>query len=201
MKRTFDILSASITLLLLSPLIAMLAISVRVKLGSPIFFGQIRPGLNALPFRLLKFRSMSDTRDKSGKLLPDADRLTPFGQWLRSSSLDELPTLWNIIRGDMSVVGPRPLLVEYLPLYSTEQARRHDVRPGLTGWAQINGRNSIQWEEKFALDIWYVDHANIWTDLNIIWRTIGKVFQREGISADNDATMPKFTGSASTNTD
>jgi sugar transferase EpsL len=197
MKRLFDIMLSFSALLMLSPVIVILAILVRIKLGSPVLFNQNRPGLHGTAFHLFKFRTMTDARDAEGILLSDADRLTPFGKWLRSSSLDELPTLWNILRGEMSMVGPRPLLVEYLPLYSQRQRRRHDVKPGLTGWAQINGRNALSWEEKFELDVWYVDHASFTLDLKIIWLTLGKVLRREGISATGDATMPKFTGSHS----
>jgi sugar transferase EpsL len=194
MKRLFDLLASSSALLVLTPVIIVLAFLVRTKLGSPIFFKQARPGLNGEIFYLFKFRSMTSACDQSGDLLSDADRLTSFGKWLRASSLDELPTLWNIVKGDMSVVGPRPLLVEYLPLYSAHQARRHDVKSGLTGWAQANGRNALSWEEKFDLDIWYVDHASFWLDLKIIGLTLIKVIRKEGISAAGDATMPKFTG-------
>jgi sugar transferase EpsL len=197
MKRLFDIMLSFSALLVLSPVIIILAILVRIKLGFPVLFNQNRPGLHGTAFHLFKFRTMTDARDAEGILLSDADRLTPFGKWLRSSSLDELPTLWNILRGEMSMVGPRPLLVEYLPLYSQRQRRRHDVKPGLTGWAQINGRNALSWEEKFELDVWYVDHASFALDLKIIWLTLGKVLRREGISATGDATMPKFTGSHS----
>ena len=157
----------------------------------------MRPGKDARPFEMLKFRSMTDTRDTEGRLLPDADRLTRFGRFLRSSSLDELPELWNVLKGDMSLVGPRPLLMEYLPLYSPHQARRHDVRPGLTGWAQINGRNALSWEQKFALDTWYVDNRSFWLDIKIIGRTIVGVLKRSGISAQGEATMPRFTGTES----
>jgi lipopolysaccharide/colanic/teichoic acid biosynthesis glycosyltransferase len=194
MKRLFDLLASSFALLVLMPVIVVLALLVRIKLGSPIFFKQARPGLNGEIFYLFKFRSMTSACDPSGDLLSDAERLTSFGKWLRASSLDELPTLWNIVKGDMSVVGPRPLLVEYLPLYTAHQARRHDVKPGLTGWAQANGRNALRWEEKFNLDIWYVDHASFWLDLKIIGLTLIKVIRKEGISAAGDATMPKFTG-------
>ena len=168
----------------------------RVKLGSPVLFRQQRPGLHGQPFMMLKFRTMIDAVDRDGQQLPDAERLTPFGRWLRASSLDELPELLNILRGDMSLVGPRPLLMRYLPLYSPEQARRHDVRPGLTGWAQINGRNALSWEEKFALDQWYVEHRSFLLDLRILWLTALKVVKREGISSAGEATMPPFTGSS-----
>lgn len=194
MKRLFDLLASAIGLLILSLPLALLAWQVRRKLGSPVFFTQVRPGLYGKPFRMVKFRTMTDARDASGALLPDAQRLTPFGRFLRTSSLDELPELWNVLRGEMSLVGPRPLLMEYLPLYSTEQARRHEVRPGITGWAQVNGRNAISWAEKFALDVWYVDHRSLWLDLQILWLTARKVVVREGISAEGEATMAKFRG-------
>ena len=173
-------------------LIAMLMI--RRKMGAPVLFRQTRPGLHGSPFEMLKFRTMCDVVDSRGNLLPDSERLTKLGQVLRASSLDELPELWNVLKGDMSLVGPRPLLMEYLPLYSPEQARRHEVRPGLSGWAQINGRNAISWDEKFKLDVWYVDNQSFWLDAKIIWITILKVFKREGITATEEATMPKFTG-------
>ena len=166
----------------------------RRKLGSPVFFRQVRPGMNGEPFEMVKFRTMTDERGPDGQLLPDAVRLTAFGCFLRSSSLDELPELWNVLKGDMSLVGPRPLLMEYLPLYSPEQARRHEVRPGITGWAQVNGRNAISWEDKFRLDVWYVDHHSLWLDIKILLATIRKVLVRDGISASGEATMSKFTG-------
>lgn len=197
MKRSFDFFAAAGALLLLSPLLIVVAILVRTKLGSPVLFRQLRPGRNGLAFAMLKFRSMTDGRDASGALLPDAERLTSFGKFLRSSSLDELPGLWNIVRGDMSLVGPRPLLMEYLPLYNAEQARRHDVRPGLTGWAQINGRNALQWEQKFALDCWYVDNRSLLLDIKILALTVLKVVRRADISADGEATMSRFTGTPS----
>jgi lipopolysaccharide/colanic/teichoic acid biosynthesis glycosyltransferase len=184
-------------MLILAPISLILAAFVRAFLGTPIIYVQQRPGLHGRPFNILKFRTMLETRDNSGRILPDAERLTPFGRLLRSTSLDEIPGLWNVLNGDMSLVGPRPLLMEYLPLYSPEQARRHAVRPGITGWAQINGRNAISWEEKFDLDIWYVDHQSLWLDLRILCMTIAKVFRREDINASNEATMPKFTGDAS----
>jgi lipopolysaccharide/colanic/teichoic acid biosynthesis glycosyltransferase len=190
-----DIMFSALALILISPLLITLALLVRAKLGSPIFFRQQRPGLRGRPFNILKFRTMTDDRDAQGHLLPDAQRLTPFGRWLRSTSLDELPELINIARGDMSIVGPRPLLMRYLPLYTPEQSRRHLVKPGLTGWAQINGRNAISWEEKFRLDTWYVDHWSLWLDLKIILLTVIKVVRREGISEQNQATMSEFTGS------
>ena len=170
---------------------------VRNKLGSPVFFRQMRPGMHGKPFEMVKFRTMTDERSPDGQLLPDAQRLTPFGRFLRSSSLDELPELWNVLKGDMSLVGPRPLLMEYLPLYSPEQARRHEVRPGVTGWAQVNGRNAISWEDKFKLDTWYVDNHSFWLDIRILWLTVRKVVVREGISGAGEATMSKFTGSKS----
>ena len=195
MKRLFDITAAAIALLLLAlPLLALTWL-VRRKLGRPAFFRQVRPGLHGKPFEMVKLRSMTDARGPDGALLPDADRLTPFGCFLRASSLDELPGLWNVLKGDMSLVGPRPLLVEYLPLYSPTQARRHEVRPGITGWAQVNGRNALGWEEKFALDVWYVDHRSLWLDLKILWLTVKKVLVRDGISAAGEATMARFTGS------
>ena len=167
---------------------------IRLKLGSPVFFTQVRPGLSGKPFRMFKFRSMTDERSLDGDLLPDAERLTSFGALLRSTSLDELPELWNVLKGEMSLVGPRPLLVEYLPLYSPEQARRHDARPGITGWAQVNGRNAICWEDKFALDVWYVENQSLWLDIKILWLTVCKVLVRDGISAVGEATTSKFTG-------
>lgn len=196
-KRIFDILGAGVGLALLSPVLLILVVLIRRQMGSPILFRQTRPGKDGKPFEMMKFRTMRDATDKDGELLPDTARLTPLGRALRSSSLDELPELWNVLKGDMSLVGPRPLLMEYLPLYSPEQARRHDVRPGITGWAQINGRNAISWDEKFALDVWYVDNRGLWLDLKIIWLTIRKVLKREGISAAGEATMPKFRGSRS----
>jgi len=194
MKRLFDILIVVLTAPLWGPLVLILSALVRVRLGSPVFFRQERPGLHGRIFRLVKFRTMTDARDAQGNLLPDSARLTSFGKWLRSTSLDELPELLLVLKGDMSLVGPRPLLVPYLPLYNKEQARRHDVPPGLTGWAQINGRNAISWEEKFAYDVWYVDHQSVWLDLKILFFTAWRVFNRHGISAANEATMPAFTG-------
>ncbi len=194
MKRLFDLLASAIGLLILVVPLALLAWQVRRKLGRPVLFTQVRPGLHGRPFRMIKFRTMTDARDASGALLPDAQRLTPFGRFLRSSSLDELPELWNVLRGEMSVVGPRPLLMEYLPLYTHDQARRHEVRPGITGWAQVNGRNAISWEKKFKLDVWYVDNRSILLDIKILWLTIKKVRVRDGISAAGEATMPAFTG-------
>jgi lipopolysaccharide/colanic/teichoic acid biosynthesis glycosyltransferase len=194
MKRLFDFVAASLVLLLLALPLLALAWQVRRKLGSPVLFTQVRPGLHGQPFRMVKFRTMTDARDASGALLPDAQRLTPFGRFLRASSLDELPELWNVLRGEMSLVGPRPLLMEYLPLYSPEQARRHEVRPGITGWAQVNGRNAISWADKFALDVWYVDHRSLWLDVRILWLSVRKVLVRDGISAAGEATMPRFEG-------
>ena len=194
MKRFFDLVLAALALLLLGMPLLFLIWQVRRKLGSPVFFRQTRPGLHGRPFEMVKFRTMTDARAPDGKLLPDAERLTAFGRFLRASSLDELPELWNVLKGDMSLVGPRPLLMEYLPLYSPEQTRRHEVRPGITGWAQINGRNALSWEEKFKLDVWYVDHRSLWLDVKILWLTVRKVLVREGISADGEATMSKFTG-------
>ena len=194
-KRAIEAVVAGLGLVLLSPLLAWLYVRVRRELGTPTWFAQERPGLQGRPFRLVKLRTMTDARDASGQLLPDAQRLTAFGRWLRSTSLDELPELWNVLRGDMSLVGPRPLLMRYLDRYTPEQARRHEVRPGITGWAQINGRNSISWEEKLALDVWYVDNRNLLLDLRILVATFWKVVRREGISAAGEATMPEFIGS------
>ena len=197
-KAVADRFAALLALLLLLPLLVVVTLLVRWRLGTPVLFRQHRPGYRAQPFWLLKFRTMTNARDASGALLPDAQRLTPFGRWLRATSIDELPELLNILRGEMSFIGPRPLLMQYLPLYSAEQARRHDVKPGFSGWAQINGRNALSWEEKFRLDVWYVDHQNFWLDLRIFLITIWKVISREGISAAGEATMAPFTGSAST---
>ncbi len=195
MKRLTDILGASIGLLLLSPVVLLLIRRIGRDMGKPVFFRQTRPGKNGKPFQMIKFRSMRNAVDQDGNPLPDSDRITPLGQKLRSSSLDELPEFWNVLKGEMSLVGPRPLLMEYVPLYSPEQARRMDVRPGITGWAQVNGRNALSWEEKFALDVWYVDNRTLWLDIKILWMTIMKVIKKDGISADGEATMPKFTGS------
>ena len=195
-KPLLDRTAAAVLLIVLSPLLALVAIAVRLRLGRGVLFEQLRPGLAGRPFVLYKFRTMTAARDDSGRLLSDAERLTPFGRFLRSTSLDELPSLWNVLRGDMSLVGPRPLLMEYLPRYSAEQARRHDVRPGITGWAQVNGRNAISWDDKFALDVWYVDNRSFWLDCKILWITLRKVFKREGIRAAHHATMPKFMGTA-----
>jgi lipopolysaccharide/colanic/teichoic acid biosynthesis glycosyltransferase len=194
-KRLFDIMVSVVVLVVGLPLLLVLCLMVRLRLGSPVLFRQLRPGRSGKPFELLKFRTMTDARDARGELLPDADRLTPFGQWLRRTSLDELPELWNVLKGEMSLVGPRPLLLEYLPLYSAVQARRHEVRPGITGWAQVNGRNAIAWNEKLALDVWYVDHRSMGLDIRILWMTVAKVFQAEGITAAGHATMEKFRGS------
>jgi lipopolysaccharide/colanic/teichoic acid biosynthesis glycosyltransferase len=194
MKRVFDVLAAALALLLLALPLLALAWLIRCKLGSPVLFRQVRPGLQGRPFTMVKFRTMTDERGPDGVLLPDAQRLIPFGRFLRASSLDELPELWNVLKGEMSLVGPRPLLMEYLPLYTPQQARRHEVRPGITGWAQVNGRNAISWADKFALDVWYVDHRTLWLDVRILWMTVRKVMVRDGISAPGDATMPKFEG-------
>lgn len=196
MKRLFDCVVAGSGLVILWPILLVVAFLVRSKLGSPVVFRQQRPGLGGKPFMMMKFRTMIDAFDREGHPLPDAQRLTKFGCWLRASSLDELPELINILLGDMSLVGPRPLLMRYLPLYSLEQARRHDVRPGLTGWAQINGRNAVTWDEKFVLDVWYVEHRSFLLDLRILWQTVLKVLKREGISSAGEATMPPFTGSS-----
>jgi len=194
LKRLFDLAISFLALLLTLPLLVVLALGVRIIAGSPIFFKQSRPGLHSKIFSIYKFRSMTDVIGEHGSLLSDAERLTGFGRFLRSTSLDELPELWNVIKGEMSLVGPRPLLKEYMSLYSPEQLRRHEVLPGITGWAQVNGRNAITWEEKFKYDVWYVENQSFWLDMKIIWMTIKKVFAREGISADGEATMPKFTG-------
>lgn len=195
LKRIIDLLVTFWLFVSLIPILLIIGVWVVIKHGSPLFFTQIRPGLHSKPFKMVKFRTMTNAKDAHGNLLPDAERLTKFGRFLRSTSLDELPELWNVLKGDMSLVGPRPLLMEYLPLYTPEQARRYEVRPGITGWAQINGRNAIDWEEKFKLDVWYVDNQSFWLDLKILFLTIKKVFVREGISAEGEATMPKFTGS------
>ena len=195
MKRAFDLAVVVLLAPLLVVVLGVLALLVRARLGSPVFFTQIRPGLRGKPFRLIKFRSMTDARSANGELLSDAERLTPFGGFLRASSLDELPEVMNVLAGEMSLVGPRPLLMDYLPLYSPEQARRHEVPPGITGWTQVNGRNALSWDEKFALDTWYVDNHGLRLDLKILSLTAGKVLRRDGISAAGDATMPPFTGS------
>lgn len=199
LKRLLDIIIASIALILLSPLYAFVAYKVKKKLGSPVLFRQVRPGLHGKPFEMIKFRTMKDAVDAQGNPLPDSERLTPFGKMLRSSSLDEMPELWNVIKGDMSIVGPRPLLMEYLPLYSPEQAKRHLVRPGMTGHAQVNGRNAISWEEKFKLDTWYVENQSIWLDFKIMFKTVHKVLAKDDISAEGEATMTKFTGTKTDN--
>ena len=195
LKRLLDIIIASIALILLSPLYFYVAHKVKKNLGSPVLFRQVRPGLNGKPFEMIKFRTMKDAVDALGNPLPDSERLTPFGKMLRSTSLDEMPELWNVIKGDMSVVGPRPLLMEYLPLYNKEQAKRHDVRPGMTGHAQVNGRNAISWEEKFKLDTWYVENQSTLLDFKIMLKTVKKVLAKDDISAEGEATMTKFTGS------
>ena len=195
LKRTFDFLIALVLLVALSPLLALLALAVRWKLGRPVLFAQTRPGLHGAPFAFYKFRTMTDARDAAGVPLPDAARLTPFGELMRKLSLDELPQLVNVLKGDMSLVGPRPLLMEYLPLYSERQARRHAVRPGITGWAQVNGRNALDWEERFELDLWYVEHRSFWLDLKIIAMTAWRMLRPQGIAQPGHATMSKFTGS------
>lgn len=194
-KRFFDAILAALALLMLAPVMLVTALLVRRYLGSPVLFSQTRPGFKGKPFQVYKFRTMTDARDSDGNLLPDDVRLTPFGLFLRSSSLDELPQLFNVLKGDIALVGPRPLLMAYLPLYSARQARRHDVRPGITGWAQVNGRNAISWEQKFELDVWYVENQSFWLDLKILTLTLKKVFVKEGISADGTHTMPRFNGS------
>ena len=200
LKRAFDIAASTSALVLLSPVLAITAYKVKKELGSPVLFRQTRPGLYGKPFEMIKFRSMKDATDKEGNALPDSERLTEFGKKLRASSLDELPELWNVFKGDMSLVGPRPLLMEYLPLYSVEQAKRHNVRPGVTGYAQVNGRNSLSWEDKFKLDTWYVEHQSFWLDMKILLKTVKKVIIKDGISADGEATMTKFTGTKFTGT-
>lgn len=194
-KRPLDLALTVTALILLAPLLVLLALLVRVKLGTPVLFRQVRPGLHGQPFTLYKFRTMTDARDAQGKLLPDDQRLPPFGQWLRSTSLDELPELINVLRGEMSLVGPRPLLMRYLERYNPEQRRRHEVKPGITGWAQVNGRNALSWEEKFDLDVQYVDYISLWLDLQIIVMTVGKILQREGINQPGHATAEEFLGS------
>lgn len=196
-KRSLDVVVAATALVALSPVLAGVALLVRTRLGSPVFFRQVRPGMRGKPFELVKFRTMLDAVDREGNPLDDALRLTPFGRFLRSSSLDELPELWNVLRGDMSLVGPRPLLMEYLPLYTPEQARRHEVRPGITGLAQVSGRNALSWEDRFALDVRYVDNHSLALDLKILFLTVKKVLVREGISQEGHVTMSKFGGSAS----
>lgn len=197
MKRLLDIAVSAAGLLILSPFLVVMMALIRARLGSPVFFTQMRPGLGAKPFRLIKFRTMTQARDEQGNLLPDDQRLTSFGRWLRATSIDELPELWNVLVGEMSLVGPRPLLMEYLPLYSPQQARRHEVRPGITGWAQVNGRNALTWPEKFAADVWYVDHCSLTLDFKILVRTIAAILKAKGISHSGEATMPRFTGNQS----
>ena len=193
-KRLFDIIASASGLIFLSPVFLILIYLIRKNLGEPVFFTQERPGKDGKPFKMIKFRSMRDAVDKDGNPLPDSERLTPFGKKLRAASLDELPELWNVLKGDMSLVGPRPLLMSYLPLYNDFQFRRHEMRPGVTGWAQVNGRNALSWDEKFAHDIWYIDHYSFWLDMKILFLTVKKVFIKEGISAEGEATMPYFTG-------
>jgi len=194
LKRLIDLIFGFLALLVLFPIVGIVAWKIRKNLGSPVLFKQVRPGKDGKPFEMVKFRTMRDAVDANGNPLPDSERLTPFGNWLRSTSLDELPELWNVLKGDMSLVGPRPLLMEYLSLYNSEQYRRHEVRPGVTGWAQVNGRNAISWEEKFKLDVWYVNNQSFWLDIKILWLTVKKVLVRDGISAEGEATMSKFTG-------
>ena len=196
-KRLFDIIASASGLIFLSPVFLILIYLIRKNLGSPVFFTQERPGKDGKPFKMIKFRSMRDAVDKDGNPLPDSERLTPFGKKLRATSLDELPELWNVLKGEMSLVGPRPLLMSYLPLYNEFQNRRHEMRPGVTGWAQVNGRNALSWDEKFAHDIWYIDHYSFWLDMKILFLTVKKVFIKEGISAEGEATMPYFTGNDS----
>lgn len=195
MKRLLDFFGALAALLLLCPVLILLAVMVKLRLGSPVMFKQARPGINGDAFNIMKFRTMTDKRDAAGELLPDEQRLAPFGRFLRSTSLDELPELFNVLKGDMSLVGPRPLLMDYLSLYNDRQARRHEVRPGITGWAQINGRNALSWEEKFELDVWYVDNQSLCLDIKILFKTVLQVLKRDGISHGGDATMPRFKGS------
>lgn len=196
LKRLLDIVIASSALVLLSPVYAFVTYKVRKNLGSPVLFRQVRPGLKGKPFEMIKFRSMKDAVDAQGNPLPDSERLTPFGQMLRSSSLDEMPELWNVLKGEMSIVGPRPLLMEYLPLYNEQQAKRHNVRPGITGYAQVNGRNAISWEKKFELDTWYVENRSLWLDFKIMLKTVQKVLSKDDISAEGEATISKFTGTS-----
>lgn len=198
LKLIFDKIAAFVLIILLSPVFILLMILIRRRLGSPVFFTQVRPGFHAKPFRMVKFRTMTNVKDASGNLLPNDQRLTKFGNFLRSSSLDEIPELWNVLKGDMSLVGPRPLLMDYVPLYSPEQAKRMEVRPGITGWAQVNGRNAISWEQKFDLDIWYVNNRTLLLDIKILWMTLLKVVKREGIQNSKDVFMPRFTGSSKT---
>jgi lipopolysaccharide/colanic/teichoic acid biosynthesis glycosyltransferase len=193
-KRLFDLVLALVLLVVLAPALLCLALAVRLAIGRPVIFRQLRPGLNARLFELMKFRTMTNARDAAGELLPDAQRLTRFGRWLRASSLDELPELINVLKGEMSFVGPRPLLPEYLPLYTAQQARRHEVRPGISGWAQVNGRNALAWDEKFRLDVWYVDNMSLLLDLRILWLTVLRVFSGRGVSQAGHATTERFTG-------
>ncbi|KTE17771.1 sugar transferase [Sphingopyxis sp. H115] len=194
MKRAIDVVAASLLLLILFPVLLVTALLIAARMGRPVLFRQVRPGQHEVPFEMLKFRTMRDAVDAVGNPLADADRLTRLGRFLRASSIDELPELWNVLKGDMSLVGPRPLLMEYLPRYTAEQTRRHAVRPGITGWAQVNGRNALSWEQKFALDTWYVDNRSLRLDIRILWMTVAKVVRREGIAAEGEATMPKFDG-------
>jgi sugar transferase EpsL len=194
MKRGFDIILTVGSVVIWLPILLVVAVVVRIKLGTPVFFRQQRPGWRGEPFQMIKFRSMTDARDAGGNLLPDAERLPPFGRWLRATSLDELPELFNVLKGEMSLVGPRPLLMQYLGRYTARQARRHEVRPGITGWAQVNGRNAISWEEKFELDVWYVENRSLWLDVRIILMTVAKMFQRDNVNAPGSATMPEFMG-------
>lgn len=194
MKRAIDVVAASLLLLILFPVLLVTALLIAARMGRPVLFRQVRPGQHEAPFEMLKFRTMRDAFDAEGNPLADADRLTRLGRFLRASSIDELPELWNVLKGDMSLVGPRPLLMEYLPRYTAEQTRRHAVRPGITGWAQVNGRNALSWEQKFALDTWYVDNRSLRLDIRILWMTVAKVVRREGIAAEGEATMPKFEG-------
>lgn len=196
MKRAVDLIISILVLLILSPIILITGVAVRINLGAPILFRQDRPGIGGKTFTMIKFRTMRNTLGPDGQPLSDQERLTRFGAFLRSTSLDELPELWNVLKGEMSIVGPRPLLIEYLSLYSAEQARRNEVKPGITGWAQVNGRNALSWEEKFQLDVWYVDHQSLWLDLKILWLTLFKVFKRDGINASGEATMSKFSGNS-----
>lgn len=200
-KRLFDLLASSLLLVAVSPILLLAALAIRTTMGSPVLFRHVRPGLHGTPFTLLKFRTMTDATDANRRRLPDAARLTPVGLWLRKLSIDELPQLVNVLKGDMSLVGPRPLLMEYLPLYSPEQARRHEVRPGITGWAQVNGRNELGWDERFRLDVWYVDHRSFWLDLKILAMTVLRVLQRRGINERGAATMTPFSGSTSRSSD
>ena len=194
LKRAFDVAASASALVLLSPVLAITAHKVKKELGSPVLFRQVRPGLHGKPFEMVKFRTMKDATDKAGNALPDSERLTDFGKKLRASSLDELPELWNVLKGNMSLVGPRPLLMEYLTLYNAEQAKRHDVRPGITGYAQVNGRNSLSWEDKFKLDTWYVEHQSLWLDMKILLKTVKKVIIKDGINQSEEVTMTRFTG-------